>query len=52
MKYKKYFKNNKDYFKFYNLNKDNIIILSIKNVKSRKLSFVKYKYCITFEKLI
>lgn len=52
MKYKKYLKNNYDYFKFFNNNKDKINILSIKNVKSRKLSFVKYKYCITYEKMV
>lgn len=49
---KKYFKTNKDYFKFYNLNKDRIMILSINKVKSRKHSLVKYKYCIKYEKMI
>lgn len=49
---KKYIKNNKEYFKFCNINKDKILILSIKNVNTRKNSFVKYKYCITYEKMI
>ena len=49
---KKYFKNNKDYFKFYNKNKDKIIISKIINYEARKNSFVKFKYCIIYEKMI
>lgn len=49
---KKYFKNNKDYFKFYNKYKNKIIINKIINYESRKNSFVKYKYCIEYEKMI